>query len=133
MCIRDRFDTAPTTNGTLEVYESANSVGHIGYARVRNIDEHSSTYDNLYLFDIKMFTMINIAVTSGNFKTGDKVTGSVSGATGIVASTKAADGTVSTHENASANFVMLHDVVGTFTTNDQLLSLIHISEPTRPY
>ena len=114
------FDTAPTTNGTLEVYESANSVGHIGYARVRNIDEHSSTYDNLYLFDIKMFTMINIAVTSGNFKTGDKVTGSVSGATGIVASTKAADGTVSTHENASANFVMLHDVVGTFTTNDQL-------------
>ena len=103
------LDTAPTTNGTLEAYESANSVGHIGWARVRNIDEYSSTYDNLYLFDIKMFTMLNIAVTANNFKVGDKVTGATSGATGIVA-----------YENATANFVMLHDVVGTFTTVDSI-------------
>jgi len=103
------FDTAPTTNGTLEAYESANSVGHIGWARVRNIDEYSSTYDNLYLFDIKMFTMLNIAVTANNFKVGDKVTGATSNATGIVA-----------YENATANFVMLHDVVGKFTTADTI-------------
>ena len=64
---------------------------------------------NLYLFDIKMFTMLSCSVSSNNFKQSDKVTGSISGATGIVA-----------YEDASNNHVMIHDVVGTFTTNDAI-------------
>ena len=95
--------------GTLNAYSDADYVGHIGFARVRNIDEEDGNFLNLYLFDIKMFTMLSIAVTSNNFKAGDKVTGSVSGATGIVA-----------YEDATNNHIMVHDVVGTFTTNDAL-------------
>ena len=105
------LDTAISTPGTIP-----NT--HIGFARVRCIDEQSSTLNNLYLFDIKMFTKISITIGDANeFKPGDKVTGIVdtgtsgggSGATGIVA--------YSDHSN---NFVMLHDVVGTFTTADAL-------------
>ena len=103
------FDKAIATPGTLNAYSDADYVGHIGFARVRNIDEEDGNFLNLYLFDIKMFTMLSIAVTSNNFKAGDKVTGSVSGATGIVA-----------YEDASNNHIMVHDVVGTFTTNDAL-------------
>ena len=103
------FDKAITTPGTLNAYSDADYVGHIGFARVRNIDEEDGNFLNLYLFDIKMFTMLSCSVTSNNFKAGDKVTGSVSGATGIVA-----------YEDASNNHIMVHDVVGTFTTNDAL-------------
>ena len=98
------LDTAISTPGTIPDT-------HIGFARVRCIDEQSSTLNNLYLFDIKMFTKLSFdsspGVSSNNFRVGDKVTGSVSGATGIVA-----------YQNTSSNFVMVHDVVGTFTTND---------------
>ena len=98
------FDKAIATPGTLNAYSDADYVGHIGFARVRNIDEYNGTHLNLYLFDIKMFTMLSCSVSSNNFKAGDKVTGSISGATGIVA-----------YEDASNNHVMIHDVVGTFT------------------
>ena len=98
------------TNQTARNTEPASST-HIGFARVRCIDEQSSTLNNLYLFDIKMFTKLSFdgspGVSSNNFRAGDKVTGSVSGATGIVA-----------YQNTSSNFVMVHDVVGTFTTSD---------------
>ena len=103
------FDKAIATPGTLNAYSDADYVGHIGFARVRNIDEYNGTHLNLYLFDIKMFTMLSCSVSSNNFKAGDKVTGSISGATGIVA-----------YEDASNNHVMIHDVVGTFTTNDAI-------------
>ena len=103
------FDKAIATPGTLNTYSDADYVGHIGFARVRNIDEYNGTHLNLYLFDIKMFTMLSCSVSSNNFKAGDKVTGSISGATGIVA-----------YEDASNNHVMVHDVVGTFTTNDAI-------------
>ena len=53
--------------------------------------------------------MLSCSVSSNNFKASDKVTGSISGATGIVA-----------YEDASNNHVMIHDVVGTFTTNDAI-------------
>ena len=53
--------------------------------------------------------MLSISNASGNFVAGDKITGSISGATGIVA--------YGDHTN---NHVMLHDVVGTFTTGDAL-------------
>ena len=98
------LDTAISTPGTIPDT-------HIGFARVRCIDEQSSTLNNLYLFDIKMFTKLSFdgdpGVLSNNFRVGDKVTGSVSGATGIVA-----------YQNTSSNFVMVHDVIGTFTTSD---------------
>jgi len=103
------FDKAIATPGTLNAYSDADYVGHIGFARVRNIDEYNGTHLNLYLFDIKMFTMLSISNSSGNFVAGDKITGSISGATGIVA-----------YGDHSNNHVMLHDVVGTFTTNDVL-------------
>ena len=96
------------------------SAKQIGFARVRCIDEQSSSLDNLYLFDIKMFTQLNITIADANkFKVGDKVTGikdtgsasnpEGSGATGIVA-------TVDT----SNNIMMLHDVIGTFKVTDAL-------------
>ena len=103
------FDKAIATPGTLNAYSNADYVGHIGFARVRNIDEESTAFENLYLFDIKMFTMISCSVTANNFKAGDKVTGSTSGATGIVA-----------YEDATNNHIMLHDVVGTFRTTDAI-------------
>ena len=68
------LDTAIST-GTIP------SDTHIGFARVRCIDEQSSTLNNLYLFDIKMFTKLSFdsspGVSSNNFRVGDKVTGSV--------------------------------------------------------
>ena len=97
------FDKAIATPGTLNAYSDADYVGHIGFARVRNIDEYNGTHLNLYLFDIKMFTMVSCTVSSGNFVPGDKVTQEVSGATGIVA-----------YEDATNDHIMLHDVVGTF-------------------
>jgi hypothetical protein len=106
------FDKATATPGTLNAYAgtgSTTTVGHIGFARVRNIDEHSTAFENLYLFDIKMFTMLSTTVATNNFKVGDKVTGSASGAVGIVA-----------YADTTNNHIMVHDVVGTFKTTDTL-------------
>ena len=94
--------------------------GQIGVARVRNIDldtgtDSSGVYADtsrfqLYLFDIKMFTKITGTTSAASFTVGDKVVGSVSGATGIVANTVASGG-------AS---ILVHDVVGTFTDADAI-------------
>ena len=94
--------------------------GQIGVARVRNIDldtgtDSSGVYTDasrhqLYLFDIKMFTKITGTTATASFTVGDKVVGSVSGATGIVANTVASGG-------AS---ILVHDVVGTFTDADAI-------------
>ena len=88
---------------------------HIGFSRVRhienktNVSSQASDEIQLFLFDVKMFTQLNIPVSSGEFLAGDKVIGSSSSATGIVA-----------YSDSSNNYVMIHDVVGTFTTSDQL-------------
>ena len=94
--------------------------GQIGLARVRNIDldtgtDSSGVYTDasrhqLYLFDIKMFTKITGTTSVASFTVGDKVVGSSSGATGIVANTVASGG-------AS---ILVHDVVGTFTDSDAI-------------
>jgi len=97
-----------------------NSEDHIGFARVRDITlntgtDTSNVYDNsskweLSMFDIKMFTKISYSGHSGTAQVGDKITGSSSGATGILA-----------YDNNS-NAIYLHDVVGNFTTSDALSS-----------
>jgi len=94
--------------------------GQIGFARIRNIDldtgtDSSGVYTDasrfqLYLFDIKMFTKITGTTSAATFTAGDKVVGSVSGATGIVANNVASGG-------AS---ILVHDVVGTFTDADAI-------------
>jgi len=108
------FPSAVSSNGTL------NSEDYIGFARVKYIDNVSATNSgdlmttasvhNLYLFDVKMFTKISYTGHSGSASAGDKVTGSVSGATGIVA-----------YDNNS-DAIYLHDVVGTFVSSDALSS-----------
>ena len=99
----------------------------IGLCRVRDIDivsgvdaasprngkgiYNDSSIWNLYMFDMKMFTnLTGSAVTVNNFVAGDKVTGSVSGATGIVAK----------NVSAGAASIMVHDVVGTFVSTDAI-------------
>ena len=94
----------------------------IGLCRVRDIDIVSGTSSatgvytdasiwNMYMFDIKMFTnLTGSAVTVNNFVAGDKVTGSVSGATGIVAK----------NVSAGAASIMVHDVVGAFVATDAI-------------
>ena len=103
------FDSAITTPGTLEAYEGSGNninIGQIGFARVRNIDEHNDEFLNLYLFDIKMFTMLTLSIDDDDeLLPGDKVIQLNTGATGIVAYTVSAQ-----------NLVFLHDVVGTFNT-----------------
>ena len=106
--------------GVVKIYDavagtpgSANASGHIGFARVRDIDNVSGTSSsgvftdasifNLYMFDIKMFTKLT-GTTSGTINVGDKVTGNESNATGIVA-------------YKSSNDLYLHDVVGNFLTS----------------
>ena len=94
--------------------------GQIGITRLRNIDldtgtDSSGVYSDasrfqLYLFDIKMFTKITGTTSVASFLAGDKVVGSVSGATGIVANQVASGG-------AS---ILVHDVVGTFTDADAI-------------
>ena len=111
-------DVIPTTSPAGGTKPTATK--QIGIARVRNIDLHSGTdtsgvYDdtslyNLYLFDIKMFTKITGTTSGASFVIGDKVVGSVSGATGIVATTVASGG----------GQILVHDVVGTFTDADAI-------------
>ena len=97
-----------------------NSEDYIGYARVRDIELHDGSdtsgvyastaeYD-LSMFDIKMFTKLPYASHTGTAQAGDKITGSSSGATGIVA-----------YDNNS-NALYVHDVVGNFSSNDSLSS-----------
>jgi len=110
------WDTAISTAGVVPT----GSANQIGFARVRNIDLYSGTDTsnvytdisiwNLYLFDIKMFTKITGPTSAASFQAGDKVVGSSSGATGIVANTVASG-------QAS---ILVHDVVGTFTVDDAL-------------
>ena len=96
--------------------------GQIGFTRVRNIEldesggetvagtyDHSSRF-NLYLFDIKLFTKLTGNTSGASFTPGTRVVGSVSGATAIVATTVASGGTS----------ILVHDVVGTFNTNDAI-------------
>jgi hypothetical protein len=90
--------------------------GQIGIARVRNIDlysgsDSSDVYSddsiwNLYMFDIKMFTKLT-GTLANTFIAGDRVTGSVSGATAIV------------HHTESSN-LFVHDVQGAFVAADNL-------------
>jgi len=108
------FPSAVSSAGT------ENSEDHIGFARVRDITLHEGTdtsdvYDdtsiwNLSMFDIKMFTKLTGTIT-GSLSVGDKVVGSSSGATGIVAYT------------VSTTHLYVHDVVGQFTTSDSLTSI----------
>ena len=96
------------------------TAGQIGITRCRNIDldtgtDSSGVYSDasrfqLYLFDIKMFTKITGTTATATFLAGDRVVGSVSGATGIVANPVAAGGT----------HILVHDVVGTFTDADAI-------------
>ena len=110
------FDAVTATPGT------ENTSGQIGFARIRNFDmatagtsNSSEVWDNAtrfnaYLFDIKMFTKLKYSAHSGTAVVGDKITGSVSGATAIVAY----------DDGSGALFV--HDVVGTFTSADAISS-----------
>ena len=89
---------------------------NIGTCRIRNVD-HVSGVDtnavygtdaifNLYLFDIKMFTKLTGTIAN-TFLAGDKVTGSVSGATAIV------------HHVEGSN-LFVHDVQGAFRIDDNI-------------
>jgi hypothetical protein len=108
------WDSAITSAGTKP------TSGQIGVTRLRNVDldagtDSSGVYADssifqLYVFDIKMFTKITGTTSVANFLAGDKVVGSVSGATGIVANQVASGG-------AS---ILVHDVVGTFTAADAI-------------
>ena len=93
----------------------------IGFTRLRNIEldegtetvagtyDHSSRF-NVYMFDIKLFTKLTGLTSGASFTPGTRVVGSVSGATAIVATTVASG-------QAS---ILVHDVVGTFNTNDAI-------------
>jgi len=121
------FDGVIATPGT-ENSLSATS-RQIGFARIRNFDFDTAgtsnsdevwdnaTRFNAYLFDIKMFTALRYSNHSGTAVVGDKVTGSVSGATGIIAydHTAASGG-------GTNGALFVHDVVGTFTSADAISS-----------
>ena len=77
----------------------------IGFARVRAYEEFDSSSDALHLFDVQMFTKLTTA--SVTFAKGQKIIGSVSGATGIVAEAV-----------SSGTTVRVHSVVGQFNTSD---------------
>jgi hypothetical protein len=110
------FDAVTATPGT------ENTSGQIGFARIRNFDmatagtsNSSEVWDNAtrfnaYLFDIKMFTKLKYSAHSGTAVVGDKITGSVSGATAIVG-----------YDDGSGA-LYVHDVVGTFTSADAISS-----------
>lgn len=114
------FQVAKLYDAVIASAGSENSSGHIGFCRIRNVDldegtDTSGVYDdtskfNVYLFDIKMFTKISYSAHSGTAIVGDRVTGSVSGAVGIVAY----------DNNSDALFV--HDVIGEFTSSDAISS-----------
>ena len=97
-----------------------NSENHIGFARVRDITLNSGTdTGNVYtatsqwdlsMFDIKMFTEINMAaVNNGQYTLGDKIIDTTTGAYGIL-------GLI----DISGNKLMLHDVVGDFQAGSDI-------------
>ena len=100
-----------------ELYDTTGSAGaantseKIGFCRIRNIDEHSTGVYNLYLFDIKMLTKINLVSISSSTPVlvGQRVEDTTTGAHGIVAEV-----------DYSNNFIKLHDVVGTFADGNQI-------------
>ena len=79
----------------------------IGFARVRAYENFDSSSDALHLFDVQMFTKLTTG--SITLSKGQKVKGTVSGATGIVAEAV-----------SSGTTVLLHSVVGQFNTSDTL-------------
>ena len=121
--------------GVLGLYDDSISSGGtvagglIGYARVRDIrfydgDDTSGIFDtsgsdvaqfNLSLFDIKMFTKVTGSTSGASFVEGDRVVGSSSGAHGIVATTVTSGG----------SSILLHDVVGTFSTDDTITATMN--------
>ena len=86
----------------------------IGFARVRAFEEFDTSTDAVHLFDVQMFTKLTTASVS--LSKGQKVIGSVSGATGIVA--KAV---------SSGTTVLVHSVVGQFNTSDTLRKIQNAS------
>jgi len=109
---------------------SLSSTGNIGTARVRNVDHVSGvdtndvygtdTLFNLYMFDIKMFTKITGTQTN-TFTAGDKVTGSVSGASAIVHHIEGSGTTAG---------LFVHDVQGAFITDDAITAVGQTSNAT---
>lgn len=97
-----------------------NSPEQIGYARLRDITHHTgsstageynedTTEFNLSAFDIKMFTKISYSAHTGTAQTGDHVTGSATGATGIIA-----------YDDPNRSCLYIHDVIGSFSSNDAI-------------
>jgi len=92
----------------------------IGTARVRfyncitpalSSEAHTtSSLFRIHLFDIRMYTKLTTAATNYALTAGQKIKGSVSGATGTVAVTSA----------AGATTIMLLDVEGSFSTSDTI-------------
>ena len=99
-----------------------NSPENIGFCRIRDIEhftgsstageynEDTVNYD-LSVFDLKMFTKISYSGHSGTAVQGDKITGSATGSTAIVA-----------YDNNS-DALYVHDVTGGFNTNDAISSV----------
>jgi len=114
----DPFNTCKLWPSVVSSAGTENSEDPIGFARVRDITlregtDSSNVYTDasvweLSMFDIKMFTKISGTQTN-TFTAGDRVVGSSSGASGIVAYT-------------SSGQLYVHDVVGTFTTSDSISS-----------
>lgn len=106
------YDETVTTPGT----EPGGN--KIGFARVRDITlfdgtDTSGIYDltskfNLSCFDVKMFTKLTGTTSVATFEAGDKVIGSTSGSTGIVAESVTSGGSA----------IFIHDVVGTFQVGE---------------
>ena len=86
----------------------------IGFARVRAYEQFDTSSDALHLFDVQMFTKLTTASVS--LSKGQKIVGSVSGATGIVA--KAV---------SSGTTVLVHSVVGQFNTSDVIRKIQNAS------
>ena len=94
-----------------ELYDTTGSAGaantseKIGLCRIRNIDEHTTGVYNLYLFDIKMLTKIDlVSITNATpVLVGQRIEDTTTGAHGIVAEV-----------DYTNNFIKVHDLVGTF-------------------
>ena len=119
----DPFNPAKLYPSTVGVAGTENSEDHIGLARIRDItlfdgDVTSKVYDDtsvfeLSMFDIKMFTRIRGNQT-GSFNNGDKVVGSSSGATAIVAYS---------NQSSTPDDLYVHDVVGSFVDGESISSI----------
>ena len=114
------YDGLVSTLGMTDTDGSLTGTGNIGTVRIRNVDHVSgaaasneygtATIWNLYLFDVKMFTKLTGAQTN-TFIAGDKITGSVSGATAIVHHIEGSGVTAG---------LFVHDVIGTFSIDDAI-------------